>query len=280
MDPDPPSRGSQGGRRNTSVESAPSVQPRVFYGWWIVAAATAASTIQSAVFNVGAQALVLPLQREFNTTRTAIAFAFSLRRLEGGVTGPLEGYLIHWIGPRRYMMWGWVVFGAGLICVGLSQNLYQFYASFLLVTLGPERSRIPAYSHRLDQLVQFLARESHRHLPVGREPWRFATPIICLVDSQYRVARNYDCCRNRLNSHRRSLSGRNESPARGLRIPAGRKAARKPGGFRDGQCESSRGRPHRRPVPARSQLLVPGPVPLRRDNRLGRAPGPSDTGAG
>ena len=136
MDPDPPSRGSQGGRRNTSVESAPSEKPRVFYGWWIVAAATVASTIQSAVFNVGAQVLFLPLQREFNTTRTAIAIAFSLRRLEGGVTGPLEGYLIHWIGPRRYMMGGWVVFGVGFICIGLSQNLYHFYASFLLVTLG------------------------------------------------------------------------------------------------------------------------------------------------
>jgi MFS family permease len=95
-----------------------------------------ASTIQSAVFNVGAQALVLPLVREFETTRLAVSVAFSLRRLEGGLTGPLEGYLIHWIGPRRYMMWGWVIFGAGLICVGLSQNIYQFYASFLLVTLG------------------------------------------------------------------------------------------------------------------------------------------------
>ena len=95
-----------------------------------------ASTIQSAVFNTGAQALFLPLQREFNTTRTAITFAFSLRRLEGGLTGPLEGYLIHWIGPRRYMMWGWVIFGVGFILLGFSQNIYHFYGSFLLITLG------------------------------------------------------------------------------------------------------------------------------------------------
>lgn len=95
-----------------------------------------AGTIQSAVFNTGAQALFLPLQREFNTTRTAITLAFSLRRLEGGLTGPLEGYLIHWIGPRRYMMWGWVLFGTGFILLGMSQNLYHFYGSFLLITLG------------------------------------------------------------------------------------------------------------------------------------------------
>ena len=136
MDPDPPSRGDPDRGHTSPVESTPSARPRVFYGWWIVAAATFASAIQSAVFNVGAQALVLPLQREFNTTRTAIAIAFSLRRLEGGLTGPVEGYLIHWIGPQRYMMGGWVIFGVGFICIGLSQNLYQFYASFLLVTLG------------------------------------------------------------------------------------------------------------------------------------------------
>lgn len=109
---------------------------KLFYGWYIVAAATLASTIQSAVFNVGAQALVLPLIRDFNVTRTAVSFAFSLRRLEGGLTGPIEGYLIHWIGPRRYMVIGWVIFGLGLVTTGLCQNIYQFYAAFLLVTLG------------------------------------------------------------------------------------------------------------------------------------------------
>ena len=112
------------------------VRRRVFYGWWIVAAATLASTLQTAVFNAGAQTLVLPIVREFNTTRAAVSVAFSLRRLEGGLTGPVEGYLIYWFGPRRYMMVGWVIFGLGFIGVGLSQSIYHFYAAFLLVTLG------------------------------------------------------------------------------------------------------------------------------------------------
>lgn len=135
MDPAPSNKPPS--RTQDIIPKGQSLQPaRVFYGWYIVAAATMASTIQSAVFNVGAQALVLPLIREFNVTRTAVSFAFSLRRLEGGLTGPIEGYLIHWIGPRRYMVIGWVVFGLGFIATGLCQNIYQFYAAFLLVTLG------------------------------------------------------------------------------------------------------------------------------------------------
>ena len=114
----------------------PGARPRVFYGWWVVAAATLASTLQTAVFNAGAQTLVLPLVREFGATRAAVSVAFSLRRLEGGLTGPLEGYLIHWFGPRRYMMVGWLLFGLGFVGVGLSQSIYQFYAAFLVVALG------------------------------------------------------------------------------------------------------------------------------------------------
>ena len=122
---DPPPRKSQGEYRSG-----------IFYGWCIVAVSTLASTIQSAFFNIGAQALVLPIIREFETTRTAVSVAFSLRRLEGGLTGPLEGYLIHWMGPRPYMVTGWIIFGLGFIAIGLCQNIYQFYGAFLMVTLG------------------------------------------------------------------------------------------------------------------------------------------------
>lgn len=110
--------------------------PNVFYGWWVVVAATAANALQTAVFTAGAQTLVLPLIREFNTTRAAVSFAFSLRQLEGGLTGPLEGYMIHWFGAQRFMMVGWVIFGIGFVAVGLSQNIYHFYAAFLVLTLG------------------------------------------------------------------------------------------------------------------------------------------------
>ena len=109
---------------------------RIFYGWWIVGASTMASAIQSAIFNVGAAALFLPIAREFGTTRTVVAGAFSASRLEGGLTGPIEGYLIHWVGPRQYMLVGWVLFGLGLIGVGLARSIVEFYAAFLVVTLG------------------------------------------------------------------------------------------------------------------------------------------------
>jgi sugar phosphate permease len=128
-----PETGSSRSETETPNIRRPS---KIFYGWWIVGASTLASTIQSAFFNVGASAIFLPAAREFGTTRTVISGAFAFSRLEGGITGPLEGFLIHWVGPRRYMMVGWVIFGLGLISVGLAQSILQFYAAFLVVTLG------------------------------------------------------------------------------------------------------------------------------------------------
>ena len=98
-----------GARSRGALETIVRKPSEVFYGWWIVASAVLVSTIQTAVFNAGAQTLVLPLVREFDTTRTAISVAFALRRLEGGLPGRIEGYLSHWVGPRLYMMVGWVV---------------------------------------------------------------------------------------------------------------------------------------------------------------------------
>ena len=109
---------------------------RIFFGWWIVAAGTVTSILHTVVYNLGASTIFLPVANEFGTSRTVISGAFALSRLEGGLAGPIEGFLIHWIGPRRYIIAGWIIFGFGLIGIGLSETVLQFYLAFLLATLG------------------------------------------------------------------------------------------------------------------------------------------------
>ena len=134
MDTEPPSTGTEA--PGSGPLKAISRPRRIFYGWRIVGAAFLAQTIQAAVFNVGAATLFLPVAREFGTTRTVISGVFAASRLEGGITGPIEGFLIHWVGAQRYMMVGWVIFGAGVAAIGLSQNIIHFYIAFLFATLG------------------------------------------------------------------------------------------------------------------------------------------------
>ncbi|MEE8442475.1 MAG: MFS transporter [Dehalococcoidia bacterium] len=85
---------------------------------------------------MGAGAFFLPIAREFGTTRGALSWAYAAIRLEGGLTGPIEGFLIDKFGPRRVMLVGWFVFGLGFILLSEVRSLPQFYVAFLITALG------------------------------------------------------------------------------------------------------------------------------------------------
>ena len=60
-------------------------------------------------------AYVLPLQDEFGWNRTLLSSAFALVRMESGLLGPLQGWMIHRFGPRRVMTVGNVLFAGGFL---------------------------------------------------------------------------------------------------------------------------------------------------------------------
>jgi len=72
----------------------------IFYGWWIVAVGFILDALKQGTFTLGFATYFLPIQRELGLTRTATSFAFTLGRLEGGLQGPIIGYLIDHLGPR------------------------------------------------------------------------------------------------------------------------------------------------------------------------------------
>ncbi|MQF48294.1 MFS transporter [SAR202 cluster bacterium AC-647-N09_OGT_505m] len=107
-----------------------------FYGWWVVgAAATALFTVMSTnLYAVGTY--FVALERHFGWSRTALSGAFSLARLEGAVLGPIEGILTDRFGPRRMLIIGFSIMGAGFILLSLIQSIVGFYVAFILITTG------------------------------------------------------------------------------------------------------------------------------------------------
>ena len=244
-----------------------------------------ASAIQSAVFNVGAQALVLPLERDLAASRTAITGAFSLSRLEGGVTGPIEGYLIHWIGPRRYMMGGWVIFGVGFILLGMSQNLYHFYASFLLITLGQS---IAGFLPIVTVLVNWFYRWRGRAIAIyqlGGSIGALMVPVLSwfILNVGWRETTIAIGIGTIIIGVPLAAAMRKQPEDHGY-LPDGEKPGNKDAPAAGGTADTAEATDEP-PLtvgqsPSRRQLLVPGPFPLSRDNGLGRPPGPPDTGDG
>jgi len=106
-------------------------QRRIFYGWWIVFAAWAATLLNSTTTFSGFGAFFLPILREFNATRAGLTWVVSAARLEGSLLGPLEGWLVDRYGPRRMMSIGMPLLGLGFILISLVSSLPLFYLVFL-----------------------------------------------------------------------------------------------------------------------------------------------------
>ena len=110
--------------------------PRLFYGWWIVAAGFVVEILNGMLLFHGFTAYVLPLQREFKWSRTAVSGVFAMARAETGLLGPLQGWMTDRYGPRSMMLIGNALFGIGFILFSRVDSLPSFYASFAIIALG------------------------------------------------------------------------------------------------------------------------------------------------
>ena len=118
------------------MTSEPRPRPRIFYGWYIVAAATAAGFVNLAVFNLGQALFVKDVSDEFAWSVTAISIGFSLRTFEHGILAPIGGYLIDRLGSRVMAVVGVVIMFVGLLMFSYMSALWHFYASSATIALG------------------------------------------------------------------------------------------------------------------------------------------------
>ena len=116
------------------MSAATGAQPRrrFFYGWVIVGAGTACTALTSGFYLIGMGAYFLPVAETFSASKTAIAGVFSFARLEHGLVGPVQGFLIDRFGARPIMLVGVTMMGAGFILLSYVPSLLWFYVVFIL----------------------------------------------------------------------------------------------------------------------------------------------------
>jgi MFS family permease len=109
---------------------------KIFYGWWIALASIILFFISGGTWLYGFTVFFNPIRNAFGWTAAVTSVAFVLQRLEGGITGPIVGFLVDRLGPRKLMVAGWVVVGIGFILMSRINTLWAFYGSFLLIGIG------------------------------------------------------------------------------------------------------------------------------------------------
>jgi MFS family permease len=113
---------------------------RLFYGWWIVIASAGLQMLNGALLGQAFGAYVVVLRAEFGWSATSLAAASSLREMESGIVGPVQGWLLHRFGPRLIAQVGLVIFAGGFILFSRMQTLTEFYTAFLVMAVGASMS--------------------------------------------------------------------------------------------------------------------------------------------
>jgi MFS family permease len=108
----------------------------MFYGWKLAGLALLVIGLVSGPVWSGVGVWVKALEMQFGWSRAQLTGAFSLAQLEGSILGPLLGYLIDRLGPRRMVFIGLVITGLGFVLFSRTNNLLTFYVSYGLIMLG------------------------------------------------------------------------------------------------------------------------------------------------
>lgn len=117
-------------RQNQGNEEKP------FHGWRIVWAGALISAVGSGLVVQGFSAYAVLLREEFGWSTGILALAFAVNRLETGLLGPFQGWLVDRFGPRLVLRSGALLMSLGFLLFSRVNSIWQFLLFFSLVALG------------------------------------------------------------------------------------------------------------------------------------------------
>jgi len=120
------------------AQSSQKVTGRIFYGWWIVAVCFLVLVVHSGcAFYSFARFTTTFIEIEaFGSSAGAIGFAASVYMLILGLTGPAVGRLSDRLGPKKVILVGAIIAGAGLMLLTQASQVWHLYLLYGLVGMG------------------------------------------------------------------------------------------------------------------------------------------------
>lgn len=116
-----------------------NVLPRkIYYGWWVVAAASSVSFANAATAISILTVFVVPMSQEFGWNRTEVAGATSLGAVLGAGLAPFTGRAVDRFGARVTLAAGGLIVVAGCLYLATAQALAGFYVAFTTVRIADQ----------------------------------------------------------------------------------------------------------------------------------------------
>lgn len=99
---------------------------RIHYAW-VVTAVTFVALLAASAVRAAPGVILVPLEQEFGWDRAVISLAVSVSLITFGLGGPIGGTLVDRVGPRRALLAGMAMIGAGLFLLLSLHDLWQLY---------------------------------------------------------------------------------------------------------------------------------------------------------
>ncbi len=113
-----------------------SKKPKVFYGYWIVAATFLCLLVVSGCGFFAFSLFVKPLEAALSWDRGEIMVAFTIFVLVRGVASVFAGRMIDRHEARKVITTGAIIVGFGFILLSQMSNLWHFYISYAVIGIG------------------------------------------------------------------------------------------------------------------------------------------------
>ncbi|MFT7244714.1 MAG: OFA family oxalate/formate antiporter-like MFS transporter [Candidatus Azotimanducaceae bacterium] len=111
--------------------------PRIYYGYWLIAAAFVAQFIAMGMQNYVIGPFMVPMSTELDWTRTEFTLSRTIGQLVMAFTGFVIGAWVDQHGARRFMLIGTVILSAALYASSFIEHLWQWIVvNGLILTLG------------------------------------------------------------------------------------------------------------------------------------------------
>ncbi len=147
----------------------------VFYGWWMSVLAAVILGLSIVPLFQG-MAIWNPVMRgRFGWTPDQLTWAFAFTRIEGGILGPLEGYLVQRLGSRRMVLIGLLILGTGFLLFSRIHDLWQLYVVFILMSLGVA---LGTWLPMMTVLNHWFVRQRSRAMGLAMEGWAIGGIVI------------------------------------------------------------------------------------------------------
>ena len=119
----------------------------MYYGWLIVAAAFVMLFFSTGIGFYSFSVFLIPLERSFEASRTAISGVNSFVAIMGGFAAPATGALLHSLGPRIVIGGGAILTGGAFLLLSKSTELWHLYVLGILLGTGLSATTlVPAQS--------------------------------------------------------------------------------------------------------------------------------------